>query len=223
MKTQSTRHAVAARVLIGGLVVLCLGVSVPAASFQSAEGRKEAGRVAKKMEKAAKAAARQTEEENEAIRHFLKAAAKYAALHDALLSRLGGQRAVTAQALAGAIVASRAKARQGDILLPEVQPVLRRLIAEELKGPDTGDARRAVSEGNAVEIGDPAAVVVRVNAAYPVGAQRSTVPASLLMVLPALPECLHYRFVGRDLILVDDVSQIIVDFLAAAVPPLAAR
>jgi hypothetical protein len=37
-------------------------------------------------------------------------------------------------------------------------------------------------------------------------------------VLPPLPECLHYRFVGRDLLLVDSVAQIIVDILRNAAP-----
>jgi hypothetical protein len=66
-------------------------------------------------------------------------------------------------------------------------------------------------------------VVVRVNGEYPPGASRSTVPPSVLLTLPPLPECLHYRFVGRDLILVDSVAQLIVDFLPAAAPALAIK
>jgi hypothetical protein len=223
MNQPSPQGHVATGLLVGVLAALCFTAPAAALPFQSSEGRKEAARVARKVEKAAKAAARQTEQENEAVRHFQKAAAKYADLHDSLLSRLGGQKAVTAQALADAITASRVKARPGDILLPEVQPVLRRLIAEELKGPDTLAARKAVSEGNPTEVDDQTPVAVRVNAAYPVGAQRSTVPSSLLLVLPALPGCLHYRFVGRDLILVDNVAQIIVDFLAVAAPSIAVK
>ena len=223
MDKQTPHRLVAARFLVGILAALCLTGSAMAGPFQSSGERKEAARVAKKVEKAAKATARQTEQENEGIRHFQKAAAKYAALHDGLMSRLGGQKAVTAQALADAIRESRVKARPGDILLPEVQPVLKRLIAEQLKGPDTLAARKAVSEGNPTEVAEQVPVVVGVNAAYPIGAQRSTVPASLLLVLPALPECLRYRFVGRDLILLDDVAQIIVDFLPAATPPIAVK
>lgn len=221
MDERSPKRRVAARLLVGFMAALCLTLSATAGPFQSSEGRKEAARVAKKVEKAAKAAARQTEEENEAIRHFQKATAKYADLHVALMSRLGDQKAVTAQGLADAIRTNRMKARPGDILLPEVQPVLKRLIAEQLKGPDTLAARKAVSEGNPTEAEDQTRVEVRVNAAYPVGAQWSTVPSSLLLVLPALPECLHYRFVGRDLVLVDDVAQIIVDYLTAAAPSIA--
>ena len=65
--------------------------------------------------------------------------------------------------------------------------------------------------------------MVRVNAEYPLGAPRSTVPPSVLLTLPPLPACLHYRFVGRDLILVDSVAQLIVDFLPAAAPDLAVK
>ena len=68
---------------------------------------------------------------------------------------------------------------------------------------------------------DEVPVVVRVNAEYPLGAARSTVPPSLLLTLPPLPACLHYRFVDRDLILLDCVAQLIVDVLPAAAPDLA--
>ena len=71
--------------------------------------------------------------------------------------------------------------------------------------------------------GVPVPVVVRVNAEYPAGAARSTVPPSVLLTLPPLPACLHYRFVDRDLILVDSVAQLIVDFLPAAAPDLAIK
>ena len=60
-------------------------------------------------------------------------------------------------------------------------------------------------------------MVLRVNAAYPGAhplhgaAQPSADPAPL-------PECLHYRFVSRDLILVDSVAELIVDFLPHAAP-----
>ena len=55
------------------------------------------------------------------------------------------------------------------------------------------------------------------------GWPRSTVPPSVLLTLPPLPPSLHYRFVGRDLILVDSVAQLVVDLLPAAAPDLATR
>jgi hypothetical protein len=207
----------AAPFLIGVLVGLRL--VVPAL----AEDKNEAAKVAKKMEKAV-ATAHDAEEEREALRHFQHEVAEYADLHARQLSRLGShdESVATQKALAHAIAARRAGAKPGHIFRPSVQPVFRRLIAEQLQGPDTVPAQKAVLEGNPSEKEeDSVPVVVRVNAAYPSGAPRSTVPPSLLLTLPPLPTCLQYRFVGRDLILVDSVAQLIVDVLPDAAPELA--
>ena len=72
------------------------------------------------------------------------------------------------------------RARQGDIFEPEVGPLFRRLIAEELRGPDGLQARKAVLEGNPGEEEDSVPVVVRINGEYPIGTSRSTVPPSVL-------------------------------------------
>ena len=208
----------AARLLIGPLTALCLAVPVLAGPGQSPEEENEAAKVAKKMEKALGMA-----HQAEALRHFEEELAEYAELHAKQLAKLGARESVaTQEALAHAIAAKRAKARPGDVFRPEVQPLFRRLIAEQLQGPDALDARRTLLEGNP-EDEDSVPVVVRVNAEYPPGAPRSTVPPSVLLTLPPLPACLHYRFVDRDLVLVDSVAQLIVDFLPAAVPDLAIK
>jgi hypothetical protein len=213
----------AALLLIGTVAVLCLVAPVLAGpAAQSPEEQNEAAKVAKKMEKAL-GIARQAE----ALRHFDEEVAEYAELHAKQLAKLGShlpadsqQAVATQKALAHAIAAKRAKARPGDIFRPEVQPLFRRLIAEQVEGPDALAARKAILEGNP-EDEDSVPVVVRVNAEYPPGALRSTVPPSVLLTLPPLPACLHYRFVDRDLVLVDSVAQLIVDFLPAAAPNLA--
>jgi len=219
------RHGTA-RFLIAFFTGLCLAVSVLAGPGERPREKNEAEKVAKKMEEAL-AAAHQSAEEREALRHFQEEVADYADLHARLLAKLGSrvpadaQASVAAQkALDHAIAAERARARQGDIFRPEVQPLFRRLIAEQLKGPDTLDARRAVLDGNPGQDEDSVPFAVRVNAEYPLGAPRSTVPPSVLLTLPPLPASLHYRFVGRDLILVDSVAQLIADFLPAAAPDL---
>jgi hypothetical protein len=212
----------AVRFLIGPLAALCLTVPVLAGPGQRPEEQKEAAKVAKRMEKAL-GMARQAE----ALRHFEEEVAEYAELHAKQLAKLESRLPADAQetiatqkALAHAIAAKRAKAEPGDIFRPEVQPLFRRLIAEQLQGPDALDARRTLFERNPEEE-DSVRVVVRVNAEYPPGAPRSTVPPSMLLTLPPLPACLHYRFVERDLVLVDSVAQLIVDFLPAAAPDLA--
>ncbi len=206
--------------LLIGLSVLCLAATVPAGSGEGPAERKEAVRVAKKVERAEKGA-HQTEEEREALRRFQEDVAEYAELHARLVARLGTPESVAAQkALAHALAVSRAKARPGDIFRPESEPVFRRLIAEQLEGPDALDARRTLLEGNPGDERPLVPVVLRVNGEYPIGAARSTVPPSVLLTLPPLPACLHYRFVGRELVLVDSVAGVIVDLLPAAAPDL---
>ena len=207
------------RSLVLLLAALCLAPLALAGSDDRPEKKGDAARVAKKVEKA-QATAHDAEDEREALRHFQEDLEEYAALHTRQFAKLGNQESVATQkALALAIAGKRAKAGSGDIFRPEVQAVFRRLLADQLEGPDALAARKAVLEGNPEEdVAVP--VVVRVNAVYPVGAARSTVPPSLLLTLPPLPTCLHYRFVDRDLLLVDSVAQLIVDFLPAAAPEL---
>jgi len=217
-----TRRAVA-RLLIGPLTALWLVVPVLAGPGERPDEKSEAAKVAKKMEKAL-ATSHQAEEEREALRHFQEEVAEYADLHARQLAKLGNQESVAAQeTLARAIEAKRETAEPGDIFRPEVRPLFRRLIAEQLKGPDSTDARKAVVEGNPGLDRESVPIVVRVNSVYPPDAPRSTVPPSVLLILPPLPACLHYRFVGRDLVLVDTVAQLIVDILPAAAPDLAIK
>ena len=212
------RHGVA-RGLIAPLLALCLVVPALAGSGET----DEAAQVAKKVEKA-RTASHQAEQERKALRHFQEEVAEYADLHARALATLERRESTaTQEALARAIDARRAKAETGDVFRPEVRPLFQRLIAEQLEGPDALDARRAVIEGNPGLERESVPIVVRVNAVYPLDAPRSTVPPSILLTLPPLPPSLHYRFVGRDLILVDSVAQLIVDVLPAAAPDLANR
>jgi len=66
-------------------------------------------------------------------------------------------------------------------------------------------------------------IVVRVNAVYPLAARAARCHRACCLTLPPLPSCLHYRFVVRDLVLVDSVAQLIVDVLPAAAPDLAVK
>ena len=63
-----------------------------------------------------------------------------------------------------------------------------------------------------------APAVVAVNGVYADAAPSSSVPPSLLLRLPPLPEGLRYGFVGRTLILTDSEARVILDFAADVVP-----
>lgn len=212
----------ATRLLMGPLAAFCFSVpgTRPAAAEEEEQERVAAAQVANKVEKA-KQKSPDDRNQKEALLGFEKAVSEYARLHDRAVRKVGRVESEGAQeALAGAIIVRRSKARQGDLFVPEIRPLFRRLIKEQLQGPDTQAARKAVVEGNPGHDEDSPAISVRVNAPYPKGATRSTVPPSLLLTLPPLPDCLNYLFVGRTLILIDVTAQIIVDFQPLAAPEL---
>lgn len=123
-------------------------------------------------------------------------------------------------ALAEAIRKARPDSRPGEILTPEVKPMFNALLKSAFKGPGSSKVRASVKEGNPKNEKAPGEVepVIEVNALYPKNAPLSTVPPSLLLKLPKLPQEIEYRFVGRTLILRDRDSNLIIDYLKEAVP-----
>jgi hypothetical protein len=117
-------------------------------------------------------------------------------------------------ALAARIRGLRADAKAGDILTVETRNAFRRLLAPELKGEDGRDAKAVLKE----DAPAPGAVPLKVNAKYPEGTPLPSVPATLLMNLPSLPEGVEYRIIGKDLVLLDIDAQLIVDFMRNAIP-----
>jgi len=108
----------------------------------------------------------------------------------------------------------RRGAKQGDIFVREVRPVLRRLLYAVFKGPDGNKLKLSVGE----ERPPQEVVKLQINARYPDTIPLSTVPAPVLAALPQMPEELEYRFIDEQLILLDAHAHIIVDYLTGAVP-----
>lgn len=104
------------------------------------------------------------------------------------------------------IRAARANAKHGDIFTPEITAKLRRLLSPELKGDDGRDAKAIIKDDA------PTNITFKVNAKYPEGAPVPTVPASLLVNLPTLPEPLQFRIIEKHLVLVDEDADIIIDY-----------
>jgi hypothetical protein len=154
------------------------------------------------------------------FREFVKRVEKYSELHkqakrevppigaDATAEMISNYQ----NAIAEAIRAARSDAREGDIFAPEGRAEFRRIIASELGGPAGAAARALITEDQ------PRKIFLRVNAVYPGDLPLATVPPSLLMKLPGLPPELEYRFVNRDLILLDVSGNLIVDFIRDVVP-----
>ena len=126
------------------------------------------------------------------------------------------------RALAAALAKARAGVRPGSIITPATKKEFMRVIAAEMKGPQNKPARDTAKTGNPEfpTTTDPEVKDIKmvVNAVYPKDAPVSTMPPSVLVKLPKLPEQLEYRFVGRDLILRDTVANIIVDFATGVAP-----
>ena len=108
--------------------------------------------------------------------------------------------------------AARKNARRGDVFKPEVADYIRRTLKTEFQGKDRKDIRDIVFET------EVQGVVLRVNYPYAQSAELSEMPATLLTKLPQLPKEVRYRFVGRNMLLVDRESNVIVDYMPEALP-----
>jgi hypothetical protein len=132
------------------------------------------------------------------------------------------------RSLTQAIVAYRKGKKRGNIFRKDVEAAIRRTLAKEFTGPDGPALIKAVKQGNPKVEGNPVPndptkevkppVTLAVNAVYPDAAPFSTVPPSLLLKLPQLPEEVRFRFVGRALILRDTEANVILDFIPDVVP-----
>lgn len=111
------------------------------------------------------------------------------------------------------IATLRARAAEGDLFVSEVRPLIRRLCHATLSTPD-GRALLAEIKDES----EQRRIVAKVNGRYPDAIPLSAVPYELLKVLPPLPDELEYRFLGRDLILLDTDARIIADVLRNALP-----
>ena len=113
-------------------------------------------------------------------------------------------------ALADRTRAARKSAKPGD-LFGDAGPLFKEILARDRRTRGTRDTTAALEEV-------PAGPTLAVNATYPERAALATVPPLVLSNLPPLPDGLEYRFVGRDLVLRDRASNLIVDFIPGALP-----
>lgn len=111
-----------------------------------------------------------------------------------------------------AVRSARAGARPGDVFTPEAMEFIRSVIAGEFKGVDRAELYKAVSQA------ETKGVPLRVNYPYPESNELLEMPPTLLLRLPQLPKQVKYRFVGRNLLLVDRENGLIVDYMTNALP-----
>ena len=155
-----------------------------------------------------------------ALADFSKRIDEYVALHKRVARPLGeiddtknpAQIAGREVALGKAIRDARADTKSGAIFTPEVAAVLKRVIGDNYR---RSPAVRETTKDAEAELPDFTPVV---NDVYPPTHPLGTFPATLLKVLPPLPDELEYRFVTHHLILRDVEANLIVDVLPNAVP-----
>ncbi|HEU4509976.1 MAG TPA: hypothetical protein VFR78_17210 [Pyrinomonadaceae bacterium] len=108
---------------------------------------------------------------------------------------------------------ARAGAKQGEVFTPEAQTLIRSMIKKEFKGRERAEFRDTV-----LKEADTKGVPLRVNYPYPESGELLEMPPTLLLRLPQLPKQVRYRFVGRNLLLVDRENGLIVDYMTNALP-----
>lgn len=119
------------------------------------------------------------------------------------------------EALASGIRAARPSAREGDIFATDVCAVLRWRILRTLEdsGYDPAEVLAGMTDEDVPVGTEPQVVNERFSWVPP-----SFMLPSLLAALPPLPDELEYRFVDRDLILLDVNANLVIDVLRNAFP-----
>jgi hypothetical protein len=115
--------------------------------------------------------------------------------------------------LAEKIREARADAKQGDIFTPEATAEFKRLIQLSFRGPNATNVRKTIRQGEPLK-----GWHLTVNGDYPEHLPMTTVPPTLLLSLPQLPNDLAYRIVGHDFVLEDKEARVFLDFIPAAIP-----
>ena len=114
--------------------------------------------------------------------------------------------------LASKIRVARAGAKQGEIFTPEIAQYVRRQIASRLSGRDGKRIRASLRHA------EPENITLQINQSYPDNVPLQSTPPSLLISLPQLPTGLEYRLVGKELVIRDVDANIVVDYVANALP-----
>jgi hypothetical protein len=115
-------------------------------------------------------------------------------------------------AIAAALRTARKSARQGDLVPAAVAAQIAKACTEDFhfRNPD-------VRQATLQEV--PNAPRPLINKTFPESEALPTVPPLLLSKLPRLPDNLQYRFYGRNIVLLDGDTQLIIDYVPNVLPP----
>ena len=158
--------------------------------------------------------------EHRAAEDFQSRVRQYRALQEKLVATLPKlpTRATPEQvdenqrALGALIQSERAGAKRGELLTPEMQALVKRIMAAVLSGADGKTIKASIMDEN------PGVPNLRVNDRFPDTVPLSTMPPQVLEPLPKLDEEMEYRFLGQRLVLLDTHAHIVVDYTEDVLP-----
>lgn len=107
---------------------------------------------------------------------------------------------------------ARTGAKNGDLFRAGVASYIRKTLRTEFQGKDRAELRDVIFDE------ETTGIPVRVNYTYPEKKEFAEMPATLLVKLPQVPKELRYRFVGKNLLLVDRDNNLIIDYMVDALP-----
>jgi hypothetical protein len=154
---------------------------------------------------------------------FAKRVDNYMKLRQSIVDSIGdldptkSQTEITtrATALANALIAARTQAKPGDIFTPEIATIIATVAKQEnSRRPDSVQETRGDQQDELPDF------VPHVNQVYPTTYPLATFPATLLPLLPPLPEQVEYRIVQNYLVLRDVEANLIIDFMPNAIPAM---
>jgi hypothetical protein len=108
--------------------------------------------------------------------------------------------------------AARSGAKAEEIFKPEVSAYIRTTLKNHFRGEDRVELRKTIFEA------ENKSIPLRVNFPYPQSKEYTEMPPKLLLELPQLPKELRYRFVGRNMLLMDRENNLIIDYIVNALP-----
>jgi hypothetical protein len=116
------------------------------------------------------------------------------------------------KAFVDALRTARASAKPGDIFSPNIAAYIRSKLKTEFKESDRKEIRKVVLDDEIKPI------PIRINYPYPDENAFAEMPPTLLLKLPVLPKQVKYRYVRRNLFLVDTDNNLIIDYMLNALP-----
>lgn len=208
------KHLCTLRTAVVGMFVIVFFVTA-VASTTNAQEKKVVKQIAAAEEPVISPADKET------IKRFEERVKQYVSLRSSLkakapkLSKDSTPEQIQAAetALVAALRTARAGAKPGDIFTPDIAQYIRTTLKREFKPDEKKEIRKVVLDK---ETNIP--VTLRVNYPYPDPKEFVEMPATLLLKLPQLPKEVKYRYVNRNLILIDTDNNLIVDYMIDALP-----